>query len=395
MSVAAETRRLIVLGSTGSIGRQALDVVESLAEAARARGEPPPLRVVGLCAGRDGDLLSNQADRFGVAHTALAGGGGRAATFVGTDAAERMVREVDCEIVLGAIVGMAGLGSTLAALELGRDVALANKESLVAAGSVVMSVARRTGARLLPVDSEHAGVWQCLGAIMPGLCPPLTCVGEIARIVLTASGGPFRSWTRVQMARATPEEALRHPTWSMGPKVTVDSATLMNKALELIEAHWLFGVAEDRLDVLIHPQSIVHAMVETVDGSCMAHLGAPDMRGPIQHALLHPRRMAGPSRRLDLRALASLVFEPVDSERFPSVGLARRAMRTGHGAALNAANEVAVGAFLGGRIGLTRIAEIVADVMDAIEPATEPVLAAVVEADESARREARRLVERA
>lgn len=365
MAAHGETCRLIVLGSTGSIGTQTLDVVSHL-NALHARGEwETRYEVVGLAAGRSAELLREQASRFGVQRTALG--------VNGTDGPERLVREVACDVVVAAMTGAAGLPATLAAVELGRDIALANKETLVAAGGLIVPAARRSGSRLLPVDSEHSGLWQCLHGVCEG-APPVDAPACISRAILTASGGPFRTWSKEQTFNATPEQALKHPTWSMGPKVTTDSASLMNKALEVIEAHWLFGLPAEKIDVLVHPQSIVHAMAELADGSVIAHLGAPDMRGPIQYALSYPRRPDGAQRRIDWASLRKLEFEPPDHERFPALGLAYRAIRAGGtaGAILNAANEAAVEAFLApvrggaGGIPFGRITELAAAAMDAL-----------------------------
>lgn len=365
-------RRVILLGATGSIGRQTVEVVEHL----RAMSpDVPPVRIVGMAARSSAAALHDLARRAGCAELALsderAAGAADAGVRlrIGPDAAERLIREVDADVVLGAMVGVAGLSSTLAAIELGRDVALANKETLVAAGDLVVRACTRSGARLLPVDSEHSGVWQCLtGLTLDPSAPPLSMPTCVSRVILTASGGPFRGWTSERLAAATPEQALNHPTWRMGPKVTIDSASLMNKALELIEAHWLFGLSAERLGVLIHPQSIVHALVECCDGSTIAQLGSPDMRGPIQHALTFPARSPGGHSRLDLARAGRLDFEPVDPERFPAVGLALRAIRAGGaaGTILNAANEEAVGTFLAGRIPFPRIVELAAGAMEAL-----------------------------
>jgi 1-deoxy-D-xylulose-5-phosphate reductoisomerase len=363
--MAPSTRRLIVLGSTGSIGRQTLDVVAHLRSLAEQHGRPPPIEVVGLAAGRRARELHEQAATFGVEHTALceAGGEGEAgsATFIGSDAAERLVREVEADVVMAAVVGAAGLPATLAAVELGRDVALANKETLVAAGALVVPTAQRTGAKLLPVDSEHSALWQCLHAIAgPDAAPPMAPPPHVAQLILTASGGPFRTASAEAVYNATPAQALAHPTWDMGPKVTIDCASLTNKALEVIEAHWLFGFPSSQLAVLVHPQSIVHSLVETIDGSVLAQLGVSDMRLPIQFALTHPNRAPGHTPRLDLAALSRLDFEEPDEERFPALALARWVIDTGGtaGAIFNAANEAAVEAFLEGQIPFGRIGEL-------------------------------------
>jgi 1-deoxy-D-xylulose-5-phosphate reductoisomerase len=259
------------------------------------------------------------------------------------------VREVECDLVLTAMVGAAGLPATLEAARLGRDIALANKETLVAAGGLVVPAARASGSRLLPVDSEHAGLWQCLAGVLgPDAAPPLVCPREVRRVTLTASGGPLRGLTREQIDAARPEAALRHPTWSMGRKVTIDSASLVNKALEIVEAHWLFGLPPERIEAVVHPQSLVHAWVEFEGGSVVAQVAPPDMRVPIQHALTWPERAASPARAIDPRTLSALTFEPVDTQRFPLIELGHRAIVDGGtaGAILSGANEAAVGAFL-------------------------------------------------
>jgi 1-deoxy-D-xylulose-5-phosphate reductoisomerase len=355
-------RRVIILGSTGSIGTQAIEAIEHL-NALHARGEHPrSYRVVGLAAGKNAALLMEQSSRLHVRNLAInvdpeavprameeAARSG--SVRFGSDGPERMVREVECDVVLAAMVGVAGLPATLAAAELGRDIALANKETLVAAGSLVTAACRASGSRLLPVDSEHSGVFQLLAAMESGkgAAPPMALAPDVARVILTASGGPFRTWTREQIACATRADALRHPTWAMGRKVTIDSASLMNKALELIEAHWLFGVAPEKLGAVIHPQSIVHAMVERIDGTTLMQAAAPDMRTPILQALAWPHAAAGCGRRMDPLASSCLEFSPPDPERFPALGLAFEAMRMGGtaGAILNAANEEAVSAYIG------------------------------------------------
>lgn len=387
-STRAVERRIILLGSTGSIGTQTLDVIENLNALASAGKSPVRYRVVGLAAGRNGALVCEQAQRFNVRELAIAdetspvsGANVRR----GQDAAERLVREVECDVVLAAMVGAAGLPATLAAVELGRDVALANKETLVAAGELVIPAARRSGSKLLPVDSEHAGVWQCLPA---PCCPPMDCGVEIARVVLTASGGPFRTWSASDIAAATPEQALKHPTWAMGRKVTIDSASLTNKALEVIEAHWLFGIGADRIGVVIHPQSIVHAMVELSDGNVLAQLAPPDMRTPIQIALTFPHRAAGVSRKLDWTSMSRLDFEQPDLERFPALGAAYEVIRAGGtaGAAFNAANEVAVEAFLDRRIPFGAIPRLSRAALERVGTSPLRSLTDVLEADREARR---------
>jgi 1-deoxy-D-xylulose-5-phosphate reductoisomerase len=400
-------RRIILLGSTGSIGTQTLEVVEHL-NALHARGQwPTSYRVVGLAAGRNVALLSEQYRRFEVENLAVAHDDVRDLSLgegtpgfprallnarQGHDAAERLVREVECDIVLAAMVGSAGLPATLAAVDLGRDVALANKETLVAAGALVVPAAKKSGARLLPVDSEHAAIWQCLqGERGEGpngrRCPPMDCPPDITRVILTASGGPFRTRSLEETYNATPAEALRHPTWNMGPKVTIDSASLTNKALEVIEAHWLFGLRGEQIDVLVHPQSIVHSLVEFADGSVIAQLGPPDMRSPIQYALTFPHRPTGASRKLDLAAMSQLEFMPPDRRRFPALDLAYKVIQCGgtSGAVLNAANEAAVEAFLAGKVPFGRIPELAAGALVELGVSPLRTLADVASADRAAR----------
>ncbi|MEK6700835.1 MAG: 1-deoxy-D-xylulose-5-phosphate reductoisomerase [Planctomycetota bacterium] len=368
-------KRLIILGSTGSIGSQTLDVVEHLSRLTQSGQCPGPgFAVVGLAAGNNAELLAAQARRFGVEHVAIAtrGDGAPSHWLSGPDSAQRLVRTVECDLIVSAIVGSAGLAATLAGVEAGRDIALANKETLVAAGAIVVPAAIRSGSKLFPVDSEHSGVWQCLagaanhaGSTVPPFASPPP---SVSRVVLTASGGPFRTWSSAQIAEATPAHALKHPTWQMGAKVTLDSASLMNKALELIEAHWLFALAPEQLDAVIHPQSIVHAIVELVDGSSIAQLALPDMRTPIQLALAWPHRPIGLSPRSNLATIGRLDFEPIDPARFDAVNLARKVMRSGglSGAVLNAANEEAGAAFLGGHCRFPQIAHAVNEAVSAI-----------------------------
>jgi 1-deoxy-D-xylulose-5-phosphate reductoisomerase len=346
-------RRVIVLGATGSIGVQALSVI------AASRN----LCVVGLSCDRNVALLLEQAMSLGVDDVAVADG--QAATAVpaalypelnvrsGAGGAARLVREVDADLVLNAIVGFAGLESTMAALEQGRSLALANKESLVCAGSLVTTLAARKGVQILPVDSEHSALYQLVGA---------AGMDAVDSVVITASGGPFRGRARDDLGAVTREQALAHPTWSMGEKITIDSATLMNKGLEVIEAHHLFGLPYDRIEVVVHPQSVVHALVRMKDGALLAHLGTADMRVPIAYALHHPERVAVAVERLDLSGGMSLEFGALDEDTFPAVRLAREAGAKGDAAtcALNAANEVAVRAFLDGTLpflGITAVAE--------------------------------------
>jgi 1-deoxy-D-xylulose-5-phosphate reductoisomerase len=383
-STRGESLRLAVLGSTGSIGTATLDVVT----ASGGRFEPWLL----AASRRVGPLL-DQAHRFRpawvvVGDPAAAAEIGAAALpsgtrlAVGPDALDELVADPAVDRVVSAIVGAAGLRSTWAALAAGKIVALANKETLVMAGPLVTRLAERSGGAIVPVDSEHSAIHQALRTGGPG---------EVARIVLTASGGPFRTRPRESLAAVTPDEALRHPTWSMGPKITIDSATMMNKALELVEARWLFGVPAEKLAVLVHPQSVVHSLVEFVDGSIVAQLSPPDMRLPIQYALSYPRRTPGPARRLDIAQAFSLDFEPPDPVRFPALRLGHEAAARGGtaGAVLNAANEEAVGRFLAGSLRFTDIAEVCDRVLDAHPFRADPALDDVLELDAWARQEVR------
>jgi 1-deoxy-D-xylulose-5-phosphate reductoisomerase len=342
-------KRIAILGSTGSIGTQALDVIE----------RSDDLEVVALAASRSFDLLVQQAQQHGVTRIALADetAAARASeawtggeVLAGAEGLVELITGTDCDLVLNALMGSAGLGPTVAALGEGIDLALANKESLVVGGELVTTLAEATGAQLLPVDSEHSALFQLISGERPG---------TVDRLVLTASGGPFRG--RTDLESVTREEALAHPTWDMGGKITIDSATLMNKGLELIEAHHLFGVPYDRIDVVVHPQSIVHAMVHMNDGASLAHLGYPDMRVPISHALNYPDRMDVPVRPLDLVELGALTFEAPDVNAFPCLRLAREAAEAGGTApcVLNAANEIAVHAFLAGDLSFTGIARVI------------------------------------
>jgi 1-deoxy-D-xylulose-5-phosphate reductoisomerase len=291
------------------------------------------------------------------------------------------------DLVLSAIVGSAGLPATIAAIEMGCDIALANKETLVAAGELVMPLVRQRGVNLLPVDSEHSAIFQCLQAGRS--------VNEVARLVLTASGGPFRTWPADRVENASVEQTLDHPTWDMGPKVTVDSASLMNKALEVVEAHWLFDMPADQIAVVVHPQSIVHSFVEFIDGSVVAQLSPPDMKSPIQYALSWPARLDGCARTMDWQKASSLDFEPVDHDRFPALGLAWRVIETGGtaGAIFNAANEVAVAAFLDRRTSFGMITRLVERAMNAIEAVPVQELDDIHRADQAARAEVARLLD--
>jgi 1-deoxy-D-xylulose-5-phosphate reductoisomerase len=386
-NTAAQPRRLTILGSTGSIGCSTLDLVER---------NPEAFVVEALTANRSVARLAMQAKRFGARlavvadesaygdlKEALAGTGIEAAA--GAKAvAEAAARPSDW--VMAAIVGAAGLEPTLSAIRQGGVIGLANKETLVCAGSLMTAEVRRCGAQLLPVDSEHNAIFQVLDLERPE---------SVDRLVLTASGGPFRSFSRADMAAVTPAQAVAHPNWDMGAKISVDSATMMNKGLELIEAHFLFDMPEPRIDILVHPESVIHSMVAYVDGSVLAQLGQPDMRTPIAYALAWPERMATPVERLDLAAIGRLTFEPPDDRRFPCMALARAALRAGGTApiTLNAANEEAVAAFLAGRLGFLEIPEIVERALEAHPTTALTCLEEVEAVDGLARRTARGLIE--
>jgi 1-deoxy-D-xylulose-5-phosphate reductoisomerase len=369
-------RRIVIVGSTGSIGTQALDVVGRSAE----------LEVVGLAAATSWESLLEQARRFGVERIALADpdaaarAGEHATVLGGAEGLVELITETDCDLVLNALVGSAGLGPTVATLGEGIDLALANKESLVVGGELVTALAEATGAHLIPVDSEHSALFQLLEGQRPG---------TVDKLVLTASGGPFRG--RTDLDGVTREEALAHPTWDMGGKITIDSATLMNKGLELIEAHHLFGIPYDRLDVVVHPQSIVHALVQLNDGASLAHLGYPDMRVPISYALHHPDRADVPVAPLDLAELGELTFERPDTGTFACLRLAREAAQAGGTApcVLNAANEVAVHAFLRGELSFTGIARVIESTLAELPARPVRHFSDLYEADTQAREIAR------
>ena len=378
-------RRLAILGSTGSIGIQALDVVShSLDE----------LSVVALSASTAWEALVEQARQHGVRRIALAGrdSAARAAeawtdgeVLAGADGLVELITECECDMVLNAIVGSAGLVPTVAALGEGIDLALANKESLVVGGELVTQLADATGAQIIPVDSEHSALFQLLASERPG---------TVDRLILTASGGPFRGMRRDQLEDVTVEQALAHPTWAMGGKITIDSATLMNKGLELIEAHHLFGTPYSQIEVVVHRQSIVHSLIQLCDGATLAHLGYPDMRVPISYALHHPERVDVPVARLDLVALGELTFEPPDEETFACLRLAREAAEEGGTApcTLNAANEIAVHAFLNGRIRFLDIATVIEETLQSLGAEQVHSFDALGEADGRARRLAAELV---
>ena len=350
-------RSIAILGATGSIGKSTLDLIERSSEQFEVTALTAAVNVPALADAvrRTRAKLAVIADegRFAELQAALEGTGCRAAT-----GAEALVEAATAaDTVMAAIVGCAGLKPTMAAVEAGRTVALANKEALVTAGALMTEAATRSGSTLLPVDSEHNAIFQCLTG---------SGIEQVSRIILTASGGPFRTASADRMRSATPAEAVAHPKWDMGAKISVDSATLMNKGLELIEAHYLFGLPSERLEVLVHPQSVVHSLVEYVDGSVLAHLGSPDMRIPISYALAWPERMATPAQRLDLAAIARLDFEQPDLHRFPALRIAREALEEGGSApaVLNAANEVAVASFLENRISFTDIARLVESALE-------------------------------
>jgi len=372
-------RTISILGATGSVGSSTLDLVER---------NPERFEVVALTAATNVAALADAALKTGARLAViddasllpelgerLSGSACRAAT---GRAALAEAAAGEAELVMAAIVGCAGLEPVMAAVEAGRTVALANKEALVTAGALMIDAARRAGATILPVDSEHNAIFQCLVG---------SSLDHVSRLILTASGGPFRTLDRAGMASMTPAQAVAHPNWSMGAKISVDSATMMNKGLELIEAHFLFGLAPDRIEVLVHPQSIVHSMVEYVDGSVVAQLGTPDMRIPIAYALAWPERMATPAKKLDFAQIGRFDFEAPDTQRFPALRLAREALQAGGSAAivLNAANEIAVQAFLDGRIGFLDIADRVEDALARPGPPAPRSIAEVIDIDSATR----------
>jgi 1-deoxy-D-xylulose-5-phosphate reductoisomerase len=373
-------KRLAILGSTGSIGRNALAVVDAHADR---------LRVVGLAAGENADLFAAQIAQYRPAVAAMASGAAvdrlrpnlasdtRLAD-AGRDGLVAVATHPDVDLVLCASSGTDGLEAVLAAIEHGKTIALANKEVLVMAGGIVTRAAKRYGVQILPVDSEHNAIHQCLHG------RPMS---DVKRLVLTASGGPFRGRSAAELSAVSAAEALKHPTWQMGRKITIDSATLMNKGLEVIEAHWLFGVRGDRIEVVIHPQSVVHSMVELVDGSMIAQLGVTDMRLPIQYAFSYPERWAAPLPALDFSTVRRLDFDVPDTTTFPCLSLAYRALEDGASlpVVLNAANEIAVARFLEGRLGFMSIGDIIERTMDAHRPVEVNTLAAVRDVDEWAR----------
>lgn len=378
-------RRVVVLGSTGSIGTNSLDVIEQLADR---------LEVIGLSAHANLELVLRQAHRHRPRFLTITDPASyhkidaktlppETQLLRGEDGIAQMVSDPDVDVVVTAIVGAAGLRGTWAALEAGKTVAIANKETLVLAGPLVMELAARKNVNLLPVDSEHSAIFQSM--LSGGR-------QEVERVVLTASGGPFRGKTTAELQQVTVNAALNHPTWRMGPKITIDSATLMNKALEIIEARWLFGLSADQIDVIIHPQSIIHSFVEFRDGSIMAQLSPPDMRLPIQYALMYPERVPGPTRRLNWRELGSWSFEQPDRETFPALDLGFEVARRGGtcGAVLNAANEAAVGRFLDGNLRFLDIPRVCRTVLDHHDYHARPALGDLIAADRWARQEVSR-----
>jgi 1-deoxy-D-xylulose-5-phosphate reductoisomerase len=381
----AAARQVVVLGSTGSIGTNALDVIAHL---------PSRLTAAGLSAHANLEALCEQARRFGprfvtVTDADAARRVDRAnlppgcKVLVGSDGVREMVADPEVDVVLTAVVGAAGLAGTWAALDAGKTVAVANKETLVMAGPLVTDLANRRGARILPVDSEHSAIFQAIQG---------NTADAVERVVLTASGGPFRGRSRSQLAHVTVDEALRHPTWRMGKKITVDSATLMNKALEVVEARWLFGLEPEQIEVIVHPESIIHSFVEFKDGSVLAQLSPPDMRLPIQYALTYPERVRGPARRLDWRELSAWHFEQPDHEAFPSVQLGYEVARRGGtcGAVLNAANEAAVARFLAGDLSFLDIPRACRAALDNHNFSPTPSLDELARCDRWARQEAGR-----
>lgn len=376
-------RRLTLLGATGSIGKSTLDLVDRNPEQFEVTAVTASTNVEALAdvVRRTGARLAVVADesRYEALAELLVGTNCRAAA--GEDALIEAALH-DADLVVGAIVGCAGLRPVMAAVEAGRTVALANKEALVTAGALMTDAAARSGAVLLPVDSEHNAIFQCLAG---------SSAESVAKIILTASGGPFRTASAAAIAAASPAEAVAHPNWSMGAKISVDSATLMNKGLELIEAHYLFGLPSNRIDIIIHPQSVVHSMVEFVDGSVLAQLGSPDMRIPIAFALAWPERMRTPAQRLDLTEIARLDFEAPDLERFPALKLAREALEAGGAApiVLNAANEVAVAAFLDGAVRFPDIAALVQEALNSADYDAPRSIGEVLEIDRATRERVR------
>jgi 1-deoxy-D-xylulose-5-phosphate reductoisomerase len=380
-------KNISILGSTGSIGQSTLSVIEKF---------PDRFRAVALAAGNNVDILEKQVRQFRPAMVSVVSpsaaetlkrrcAGVNVRILSGVEGMIQTAAAEEADITVSAIVGTAGLVPTLAAIRAGKTIALANKEVLVTAGELVMYECKSRGVKLLPVDSEHSAIFQCLHA---------GANKDIRKLILTASGGPFRSFSKKDLANVTPAQALKHPNWSMGRKITIDSATLMNKGLEVIEARWLFDMEPERIDVLVHPQSIVHSMVEYTDGAVVAQLGVPDMKGPIAYALSYPDRLDSVSPELDLAAVGTLTFEEPDRSRFPCLDYAYEALRSGGSmpAVLSAANEVAVKHFLDERIGYGEIARVIKMTMDAHTPSPIKVVEDALKADLWARQEAEKII---
>jgi 1-deoxy-D-xylulose-5-phosphate reductoisomerase len=384
-----EKRRIAILGSTGSIGRQALDVI---------RQHRDLFEVEMLTANNSAELLIQQAIEFDANNVVICNESKYKEVsdalqphyikvFAGMKSVCDLVTGDNIDIVLTSMVGFSGLASTVAAVKAGKTIALANKETLVAAGAIVMDLAAQHGSRILPVDSEHSAIFQCLMG---------SAGADIEKIHLTASGGPFRTWSREQIAKATREQALNHPNWSMGSKITIDSATMMNKGLEIIEARWLFGTPGEKIDVVVHPESIIHSMVEYADGSVIAQMGHPDMREAIQFAFSFPHRLTLDNRKLNFAELGSLSFFVPDMEKFPALGLAYESLRKGGNMAciMNAANEAAVAAFLQEKIGFYEITDVVQECMAGADFVANPDLETIFETNDAAFAHAKEIIGR-
>ena len=380
-------KNVVILGSTGSIGKNALDVIRNLRH---------KYKVVGLSANSRWELLAKQVEEFKPKSVSLADGRwikelknklpqNSVQILTGTDSVKEMVSRDDVDIVISAIVGAAGLPAAIEVIKNGKTLALANKEALVMAGGLIVSMAKKKGVNILPVDSEHSAIFQALKAGHPN---------EVKKVIITASGGPFRDYPKEKLSEVTKEEALNHPTWQMGQKITIDSATLMNKALEIIEAKWLFNLDSTQIDVIIHPESIVHSLVEFCDGSVIAQMGLPDMKVPIQYALTYPYRENGNVESLDLAKLGSLNFRKPDMDKFPALRLGYEVVEKGGtmGATLNAANEIAVQAFLDRKIKFTDITKTVEHVMKKHNFIKDPTLQDIMDADAHARKETKKCI---
>ena len=381
-------KKIAILGSTGSIGTSTLAVAEQF---------PDRFKVVAIAGGNNSGLLESQIRRFRPSLAAIADANAaeslrkkcndmRVRIVSGVEGMIEVATAEEADITVSAIVGTAGLVPTIAAIQAGKDIALANKEVLVTAGELVMAECRRGNVRLFPVDSEHSAIFQCLHSGQRG---------DVKRLILTASGGPFRNHSKDDLTKVRLADALKHPNWSMGRKITIDSATLMNKGLEVIEAHWLFGMAPEQIKVLVHPQSIVHSLVEYRDGSVVAQLGMPDMKGPIAYALSYPERLPDVSPGLDLASIATLTFQEPDRDLFPCLGYAYDALKAGGSmpAVLSAANEVAVGCFLEEKIGFLDVPRVLKSIMEAHAPVAFKTVDEVLRADAWARREAEKIIE--